>query len=343
MGSTDVVLTDTSPYGSRAVTVEQDGASSVAYLRDGGGGIHGAVWLANHGPAPSYATAGPEGPWRSPVMPVAHTRVPEGTAPITAGELEVLWFEEGDGAALYRNGELLAVIPGWSDLEHGMPGYARDAVGESPLAWSLQEALEGLAPRIAKARSYWEWRGGDSAWPSFQQFVMSHLDVRVGGAGRYWDLGADHLPTVGVTERPKDGYTVLSTVGMSCQRMPTVEQYIERPDTYARVELAVATRGEPTDAARLFLWLARYPWRSVTWLGHGHTARWYDEPASFPLGAGYDGVLMLDTVPGLPDLSGFAFSGDEVRWLWLVPVTEQELQHVAEHGHQRLTLAGRIP
>jgi hypothetical protein len=340
LGTTDVVLTDTSPYGSRAVTVECDGVSSVAYLRDAEGGIHGAVWLANHGQAPSSVD---QNRIQAPVMPVANTRVPEGSPPFTAGELDVLWFEEGDGAALYRNGELLAVIPGWSDLERGMPGYARDAVGESPFAWSLEEALEGLAPRIAKARSYWEWRDGDGSWPSFQQFVMSHLDARVGPAARYWDIGGDLLPTVGITERPRDGYTVLSTVGMSCQRMPTVEQYIERPDTYARIELAIATRGEATDTAQLFLWLARYPWHSITWLGHGHTARWYREAASFPFGAAYQGVLMLDTVPGLPDLSGFSFGGDEIRWLWLVPVTEQELQVVAQQGHQALSLSGRIP
>ncbi|GII61771.1 hypothetical protein Skr01_18560 [Sphaerisporangium krabiense] len=345
MGTTDVVLTDTSPYGSRMVTVEYEGASSVAYLRGAGGGIHGAVWLANHGQAPSSVDLDRLGRGQAPVMPRANTRVPEGTPPFTSDELEVLWFEEGDGAALYGNGDLLAVIPGWADLEQGMPGYARDAIGESPFAWSLEEALEGLAPRIAKARSYWEWRRGDGAWRSFQQFAMSHLDTKVGPPGRYWDIGGETLPTVGITERPLDEYTVLSTVGMSCQRMPTVEQYIDRPDAYARVELAVATRHEPAEAAQLFLWLARYPWHSITWLGHGHTARWYGDASSFPLGRNYAGILMLDTVPGLPDMSGFAFGGDEVRWLWLIPLTDHELQIAAERGHDALglSLPGRIP
>lgn len=343
LGTTDVIVTDTSPYGSRVVTVETDGVSSVAYLRDAHGGIHGAVWLANHGNAPaSSAHLDPADPWRSPVMPVDGTQMPGGTAPLTAGELDVLWFEEGDGAALYRNGELLAVIPGWADLERGMPGYARDAVGESPLAWSLTEALEGLAPRIAKARAYWEWRAGDGAWPSFQQFVMSHLDARVGPSDRYWDLGGA-LPTMGITERPGPGHTVVSTIGMSCQRMPTVEQYTERPDGLARVELALATRVEVTRAAQVLVWLARYPWQFVTWLGHGHTARWYGEPGSFPLGPDYDGVVLLDTLPGLPDLSGFAFGGDEVRWLWTVPLTQTELRIIAEQGPDALDLRGRMP
>nr|BFE87395.1 hypothetical protein GCM10020093_099960 [Planobispora longispora] len=162
-----------------------------------------------------------------------------------------LWFEEGDGVALYENDELLAVIPGWADMTRAMPGYSRDAIGETPFAWSLEEASEGLAPRLDKARAYWEWRGGDGAWASFQQFVMGHLDRAVGSAGRFWDAGGGRLPTVGITERPPERgrrYSILSTVGMSCQRMPTVEQYIDRPDAYARVELAVATpatRGTP--------------------------------------------------------------------------------------------------
>ncbi|MFD0665524.1 suppressor of fused domain protein [Thermocatellispora tengchongensis] len=241
----------------------------------------------------------------------------------------MLWFEEGDGAAVYEDGDLLAVIPGWADLTRSMPGYARDAIGETAFAWALAEAMEGLGPRVAKAAAYWQWRRADGAWASFQQFVMGHLDSRVGTAGRYWDGSGGRMPTIGITERPPErgrDYTIVSTVGMSCQRMPTVEQYIDRPEAYARVELALATRGDAREAARLFLWLAQYPWHSVTWLGHGHTAKWYHEPATFPMGSGFHGVLLTADPPGLPDLSGFTFGGEAVRWLWLAPITEQELQ-----------------
>jgi len=44
----------------------------------------------------------------------------------------------------------------------------------------------------------------------------------------------------------------------------------------------------------VFLWLAQYPWRAVTWFGTGHTVRWYHEPATFPLGGGKEAVLLLD-------------------------------------------------
>jgi hypothetical protein len=210
-----------------------------------------------------------------------------------------------------------------------MPGYARDAVGESPFAWALAEALEGLEPRISNARSYWRWRHGEGSWPAFQQFAMGHLDRVTGPAARYWDASGDRLPTVGITERPPHegrDFTVLSTVGMSCQRMPTVEQWLDRPGAYARIELAVATRDDPREAALLLVWLAQYPWHSVTWLGHGHTAKWYHDPSTFPLGPQYSGVVMLADPPGMPAMSGFAFGGEAVRWLWLQPATAEALE-----------------
>lgn len=340
-----IVLTSTNPYGSRVLTVERDQVSSVAYLRDPAGSVRGAVWLGNHVTAPMSLDLARLNTGRPPVMPRAGTRRPFGTAHLDAARLRVLWFEEGDGVALYDDEGLLAVIPGWADLERGMPGYARDAVGEWPFAWALSEALEGLSPRVAKAEAYWQWRAGEASWASFQQFVMGHLDGRLGPPGRFWDASGGRLPALGVTERPPAygrDFTVLSTVGMSCQRMPSAELY----DTPTRVELAVATRGDPRSAARLFLWLGQYPWRSVTWLGDGHTARWYHQPGTFPIPGGYEGVMMLAAPRGLPDLSGFQVAGDVVRWLWLVPVTDAELKVAAERGHDvvaaRLSTVHRV-
>ncbi|GAA4058387.1 suppressor of fused domain protein [Nonomuraea soli] len=319
-GLTEVVLTAGNPYGSRTLVVERDEESSVAYLCSPDGTVHGAVWLANHRSAPAVIDLGRVNAGRPPLMPRANTGHPAGRRPL--GQLTPLWFEEGDGVALYENDDLLAVIPGWADMSRGMPGYAKDAIGETPFAWALDEALEGLAPRVAKARSYWQWRHAEGSWASFQQFVMGHLDGALGPAGRYWDASGERMPTVGITERPPHGdreVTVLSTVGMSCQRMPTVEQWIDRPDAYARIELAVATHDDPRDAALLLVWLAQYPWHSVTWLGHGHTAKWYHEPETFPFGPEYSGVMLDAEPPDMPDMSGFAFGGEAVRWLWLQP------------------------
>ena len=131
--------------------------------------------------------------------------------------------------------------------------------------------------------------------------------------------------------------------------MPVVERLVQDPASYTRIELAMATTMPPAQAARVFLWLAPYPWRAVTWFGPGHSVRWYHEPATFPLGGGYEAVLLLDEpagpmgLPGpeAPDLSGFSFGGDPVRWLWVVPISEEERLIAKEQGSASLIAAAR--
>ena len=346
----DTLLESSSPYGSRRVTVEYDGLTTAAYLYDDGAAI-AATWIANHQPAPQATDQARLDGGRAPLMPAAQTRHPDGTPPLQAEALEALWFEEGDGVAILEHGRPLAVLAGWSDAGRGMPGYSRDVIGQTPFGWSLDEALEGLAPRLDRSRSYWRWRRSASGWEQFQHALLGHLHTRLGPGGHYWDASGGHQPATAVTERPGGPhrpYTVLSSVGMSCQRMPVVEQVLDDPGGYARIELALATTLPSAQAARVFGWLATYPWRAVTWFGPGHTVRWPHDPATFPLGEGYGSVLLLDSPGSLPgpeppDLSGFAVGGDPVRWLWIVPISEPDRQLAKEHGSAALVhrLAGQ--
>jgi hypothetical protein len=97
----------------------------------------------------------------------------------------------------------------------------------------------------------------------------------------------------------------------------------------------------------VFPWLAQYPWRSVTWFAPGDVVKWYHEPRTFPLngsgggGSRFEGVLLLDDparLPGpyAPDLSGFTVGGDPVKWLWLVPITDEERQYAKAEGSDAL-------
>ena len=339
------LLESVSPYGSRKVTVEYDGLTTAAYLHDDTAAIS-ATWIANHRPAPPATDQARLEAGRAPLMPAGRTKHPGGRAPLQAGTLEALWFEEGDGVAIYEQGRPIAVIAGWSDMDRGMPGYSSDVIGQTPFGWSLDDAMEGLAPRLERSRAYWRWRGSATGWAQFQQALLGHLLPRLGPGGHYWDASAGNQPLTGVTERPSSSrrpYTVLSTVGMSCQRMPVVEQVLDDPSGYARIELAIATTRPAAQVARVFLWLATYPWRAVTWFGPGHSVRWYHEPSTFPLGGGEgnESVLLLDS-PGVlpgpqpPDLSGFAFGGDPVRWLWVVPISERDRQLAKERGSASL-------
>lgn len=326
-----VLLDGDSPYGSRRVVVEYDGCTSAAYLHDMSAPI-AATWLANHRPAPADIDLAMLESGQAPEMPAAHTKYPEGRPPLDARSLHALWFEEGDGVAIFEAGELLAVIPGWSDMSKGMPGYSRDVIGQTPFGWSLDEAMEGLGPRVTEATDFWQWRLDHDAWAQFQQGMLGHLLARLGPGARYWDVSASRQPLVGVSERPPTGrraYSVLTTVGMSCQRMPVIEQTGQDAAGRTRIELAVATDLPSNQAARIFLWLAQYPWREVSWLGSGQAVPWYHEPTTFPLGSGNEAVLFLADPspllgPEVPDLSGFTVTGEPVKWLWIIPITNRE-------------------
>jgi Suppressor of fused protein (SUFU) len=326
-----VLLDSVSPYGSRRLVVEFDGRTTSAYLHDNDGPI-AATWIANHFRAPETVDVGRLRAGVAPEMPAAHTKHPAGREPLEADALSAIWLEEGDGAAILERGELLAVIPGWSNLASGMPGYSRDVIGQTPFGWSLDDALEGLELRVRQSAQFWRWRASAGSWHLFQEALLGHLLTRLGPGGGYWDVSGGRTPTVGVSERPplpNRPYTVLTTVGMSCQRMPVVEQTGEGAVGRARIELALATTMPSTEAARIFLWLAQFPWREVTWLGSGHSIPWYHEQSTFPLGGGNEAVLLLDDpsrLPGpeVPRLEGFRASNEPVRWLWLIPINERE-------------------
>jgi Suppressor of fused protein (SUFU) len=337
------LLDSLSPYGSRRLVVEYDGRTTSAYLHDTAGAI-AATWIANHQRAPESVDVPRLRAGEAPQMPAAHTKHPDGRPPLEADTLSAVWLEEGDGAAVLENGELLAVIPGWSDLDTGMPGYSRDVIGQTPFGWSLDEAMEGLELRVRQSSQFWRWRASAGSWVLFQEALLGHLLSRLGPGGAYWDVSAGRAPAVGVSERPVlpgRPYTVLTTVGMSCQRMPVVEQTGEGAARRARIELGLATTLPSPEAARIFLWLAQFPWREVTWLGSGHSVPWYHEPATFPLGGANDAVLLLDDAsrlpgPEVPRLGGFRASNEPVRWLWIIPINERERRLARERGSASL-------
>lgn len=338
-----MLLDSVSPYGSRRVLVEYDGVTTSAYLHGKSGPV-GATWVANHRPAPETVDMGRLQAGVAPEMPAAHTKHPQGRPPIEPDSLAAVWFEEGDGVAILEDGEPLAVIPGWSNLSSGLPGYGRDVIGQTPFGWALDDAIEGLGLRIRQAGQFWRWRASSGSWALFQEALLGHLLTRLGPGGGYWDVSGGKTPPVGVSERPasvRRPFTVLSTVGMSCQRMPVVEQTGQDGADRARIELALATTLPSAEAARIFRWLAQLPWREVTWLGSGHSIPWYHEPATFPLGGGNDTVLLVadpSPLPGpeVPWLGGFRSSNEPVRWLWILPISERERRFASERGSASL-------
>ncbi|CAM4053364.1 suppressor of fused domain protein [Nocardiopsis rhodophaea] len=351
MSGTHILLDQFSPYRSRRVIVECDSRTTAAYLLDARDRIRVPVWLANHELAPE--TSDPSGLYegQAPLMPAAHTKHPQGHARFDPEHLRVVWFEEGDGLALLDHDGLLAVIPGWAEADNGLPGYAREAIGRSPYAWALDPEADRLWPRVVHAEAYWDWRAVPGAWRSVQRAVFNHLTRCVGTPGHYWDVSDGHAPLIRVSERPPEGnrpFTILSTVGMCGQRMPTLDRYMADTSQYARIELALATTRPAHEAARLFRWIGAFPWRAVTWFGTGHSVKWLDNTEDRAVRGTNSAVLLIADPTPLsapeghlpPDTSGLTFHGDPVHWLWIVPITRPE--HLFAKEHDAATLIDKL-
>src|SRR5262249_59728844 len=63
-----ILLDSESPYGSRRVVVEYDGATTAAYLHDADA-IVGAAWIANHQQAPARTALSRPDPGPAPPIP----------------------------------------------------------------------------------------------------------------------------------------------------------------------------------------------------------------------------------------------------------------------------------
>src|SRR3984957_8749284 len=168
------LLDSVNPYGSRRLTVEFDGTTTAAYLRDETT-VLAATWIANHVRAPQTTDTERINAGQAPVMPIGRTRHPRGRPPLDPATLQAPWFEEGDGVALLERGTLLAVIPGWADSSRGMPGYCRDAIGQTPFCWALDDAIDGLGPRVERAAEFWKWRNSTGCWAQFPTAERGHL------------------------------------------------------------------------------------------------------------------------------------------------------------------------
>lgn len=104
---------------------------------------------------------------------------------------------------------------------------------------------------------------------------------------------------------------------------------------FSRAELIWYTRSSSRQYAVMLCWLAEFPFIDSTWIGHGHTVRWYE-----PLFEGSALHHYWIIPPLVRQHRGMAekvrIGGDPVHLWWVVPITQAELDLKIREGSEAL-------
>jgi hypothetical protein len=334
------LISEVGPNGNVIAHAEDDDRVVYLYLRgkERGGLPTKAVWVRNRLPAPANLDIAGMEAGEPPLMPAPDCAHPLGAPALDARRLHLVWFPEGNGVALFEGEDLLAVVPPWAGIG-GCAGYAKAAIGQARLAWSLDEAT-AIVDRCRAARAYWdEWGQEPGPWPAIQQRQSAALTAAFGPHRHYFALDGGTWPPRGMAWHQTPDAVVLATIGIALRPQPQVEQVVEDPSGLRRIELGFVLPLGLED--RLVKDVGAYvsaqsalPWRTYSWLGHGHSI-----PCDVTAPHGYPAVLLADARRLQPHLEVPSWAGDPVTMLWMVPVTAEELA-TARDQRSDVVLAG---
>jgi hypothetical protein len=325
--SADTLVESYSPNGNLWAFVEDHPDVLHFYLHgrpETGFGVK-SVWVRNLKPAPVGFDTAAMKRGEPPMMPAATCAHPNGLPRPDAARLRIVWFEEGDAAALFEGDEMLAAIPCWSGL-NGFHGYARDCTSETPLAWPLKDAT-AIFERVARAEDFWQsWDGGWAHWPQVQDAFMSAYERVLGPHKKYWGIDRGEWPPKAIAMFEQGDAVVFLTLGVSIRPMPKVEMTFEDPAPHRRMELglgidrSLATPEVVTQCVQYLSAQSNLPWTYYSWLGEGHTVQC--DPS--PVGGDFSAMVLSTRPSGAPEISMPSYCGDPVNLLWMTPITPAE-------------------
>ncbi len=329
----ELILDEASLHGNSYAYVEDDGRVVFLYLRFEAEIERRlrVVWVRNRGGAPSAMRRDEMARGLLPMMPAKFCAHTSGQPALDRSALRLVWLPEGDGVALYERDEMIAAIVPWSGMS-GFDGYARDALGQGPLAWELSQdnVLHG---RFSEAKEYWtRWESGESSWSRVQQAQLDCYEEHFDKHSRYYAIDQGQWPPKALVRIEWGDPILLLTIGMCIRPQPAVEMFAEDPTPLRRVELGAilpASSDEETirNASHALSSLASYPWHNVTWFGHGHSIE-----ADLLSDGKHIAVLLADSSMWGPSLRLPDVDGDPVKLLWVIPITAEELELKSSHG-----------
>lgn len=288
-----------------------------------------SCWICNAVPAKEEMDVKAMEMGIAPSMPASYVCHDINGIQLDGKKFRIVWFEEGDAAALLYEEEIICVIPGWSGYK-GFHGYSKYAKGMGPFAWELTEALETLSERVEKSTKFWDYFETDY-WESFQQQQMDTLENFFGTHQKYYVIDGGKFPPKALVSGKRDGVCYGITCGVSLIPMPCVEQHFEdEAEKFKRMELGFATIEKHESLCNMMYsvlsGLSAMPWKEITFLAHGHTI-------PFANIKGFSAILFLNPklVSGMESPKYNLFMEEEINLLWVIPLTQDEYHFVMEY------------
>ena len=243
------LLEEINPNGNIQAVVESDDNVCYFYLLGAPDTQFGmkSVWVRNHTRAPEAVEVERMHSGFPSRNPARHCRDTAGRPAPAAADLKVVWLPEGNGAALYERDQILAIIPPWSGTKT-FHGYARDNIGQGPVAWELGPN-NVLLERFNQAQSYWRRWGDETFWASVQSSQISQLGKVFGSHTKYYAIDGGRWPPKAMARYAWRDRIVLVTIGVALRPQPNVEMATETPHQLRRIELGVILPGNWSEEA----------------------------------------------------------------------------------------------
>ena len=327
---TKLLLNETNPYGTWTAVVEDDGRTVYLYLNPAGEShaTSRAVWVRNLIPAPMAPDRAAMKGGCAPLFRAEACQHPGGLGPLKPDELDIVWFQEGNAVALFRDGKPEALIPPWSGMD-GFFGYAAEAVGPDAGTVPFPEDRAGLQARLDENLAFWTARSAGNFWSSYRDQMIAHYEASYGPHKQYFAVTDRDYPPLAVVEFESHNEVVYASLGMSAQNVPDVELYEEEPGNHVRTELVWSSPAQDTSVPGLVARVALYPWLASAYLGPGHLYR-----------TGMDGtdrayVLFTPEFP-IARPASFQSDGYPVRFLYTFAVGDEWLQVAKTRGTEHV-------
>ena len=298
-------------------------------------------WLRNLLPAPQQEDRQAMEQGIAPLLSAEYCRTLEAEPPLDAAGIQIIWEPTDDGAAVWYQGQLLAVIPGWSLYQDRQVSFSAGCIKPNRLTAPLGSAStnEHYA-RAEKHRLFWrDWHDGH-LWQPMQHEMLACYQAQYGESLKYYSIDQGNWPPMAISQHYHQGVWYFLTLGMSIRPMPWVDfLYEDLSPQYRRTELAMAidaevmTEENAVQMASALAAFAHLPWARLSWIGEGHTL----ESSVAPVG--FEGFILSGALAR--EAGQFPLpkrDGEKVNLLWASPLTtaEREFAQADDNGGYQL-------